>query len=85
MMKQFKRMFSMLIILFVSVLMFGQGSTTSSMSGKILDSKGEPLPGASIVAIHVPSGTQYGNIADNSGNYRIQNMRIGGPDRKSVV
>jgi hypothetical protein len=79
MMKQFKRMFAMLIFLFISVLMFGQGATTSSLSGNITDSKGEPLVGASIVAIHVPSGTQYATIADNSGNYRIQNMRVGGP------
>ena len=37
------------------------------------------MPGASIVAIHLPSGTQYATTADNAGNYRIQNMRIGGP------
>ena len=79
MMNQFKRMFSMLVFLFISVLIFGQGATTSSLSGKITDASGEALPGASIVAIHVPSGTQYATIADNSGNYRIQNMRVGGP------
>jgi hypothetical protein len=69
----------MLVFLFVTVLMFGQGATTSSLSGKVTDTKGEALPGASIVAIHVPSGTQYATIADNAGNYRIQNMRVGGP------
>ena len=79
MMNQFKRIFSVFVFLLISVLIYGQGATTSSMSGKITDSKGAPMPGASIVAVHVPSGTQYANIADNSGNYRIQNMRIGGP------
>lgn len=79
MMKQFKRTFAMMLFVFVSVAVFGQGVTTSSLSGTITDSKGQPLPGASIIAVHVPSGTQYASIADNGGNYRIQNMRIGGP------
>jgi hypothetical protein len=79
MMKQFKRMFTMLSFLFIAVMVYGQGATTSSLSGNITDSKGEALPGASIVAIHVPSGTQYATMTDNAGNYRIQNMRIGGP------
>jgi hypothetical protein len=79
MMSLFKRTFSALVFLFISLVIFGQGATTSSLSGKITDSKGEPLPGASVVAVHNPSGTQYATIADNSGNYRIQNMRVGGP------
>ncbi len=69
----------MLLFMLIPVLVSGQGVTTSSLSGNITDSSGQPLPGASIVAIHVPSGTQYATIADNAGNYRIQNMRIGGP------
>ena len=83
-MKQLKRLFTMLIFLFISVLMFGQGATTSSLSGNITDSKGDPMPGASIVAIHVPSGTQYVTVTDNGGNYRIQNMRVGGPYKVTV-
>lgn len=83
-MKQIKRVFTVLSFLFVSVLMFGQGATTSSLSGIVTDSRGEPLPGASIVAVHVPSGTQYATITDNAGNYRIQNMRVGGPYKVTV-
>jgi hypothetical protein len=79
MMKQFKRLFSMLTFLFITLLMFGQGSTTSSMSGKITDSSGSPLAGASIVATHVPSGTMYGAIVNNTGLFTIQGMRPGGP------
>jgi hypothetical protein len=84
MMKQLKRLFMMLIFLFISVLIYGQGATTSSLSGNITDSKGDPMPGASIVAIHIPSGTQYATVTDNSGNYRIQNMRVGGPYKLTV-
>ena len=78
-MNQYKRIFSVLAFMFIALLIHGQGATTSSLSGKVTDSKGEPLPGASVVAIHNPSGTQYATIADNAGNYRIQNMRVGGP------
>lgn len=78
-MKQFKRMFMMLTFLFISILMFGQGSTTSSMSGKIVDKNGQALPGATILAVHVPSGSQYGALANNDGYFTIQGMRPGGP------
>ncbi len=63
----------------VSVMIFGQGVTTSSLGGNITDNNGVALAGASIVATHVPSGTQYATVADAAGNYRITNMRIGGP------
>ena len=52
--------------------------TTSSMSGKVSE-KGEPVVGATVVATHTPSGTQYYSITDASGLYRIPNMRVGGP------
>ena len=74
-----KRIISMSAFMVIAIMAYGQGATTSSLSGKITDSKGETLPGASVVAIHTPSGTQYATIADNAGNYRITNMRVGGP------
>jgi len=77
--KHFKKLLPLFILMLISVMSFGQGSTTSGLNGRVLDSSGEPLPGAAIVAVHVPSGTQYATIADKAGNYRIQNMRVGGP------
>ena len=74
----------MLLFLFVYLLTYGQGSTTSSMSGKIVDKKGEVLPGATILATHVPSGTTYGSIANNTGLFTIQGMRPGGPYKVEV-
>lgn len=59
---------------------FAQGVTTSTLVGTVVvEETGEPLTGANIVAIHVPSGTTYGAAADFEGNYRIPNMRVGGP------
>ncbi len=53
--------------------------TTAGMNGKVTDSDGAGLPGATVVAIHTPSGSQYGTITDDEGNYRIPNMNVGGP------
>ena len=77
-MKQIKLLFSMLLFLAVSTGIYGQ-VTTSSMSGKVTDTNGEPLAGATVVATHVPSGTRYGAMANNQGLYSIQGMRPGGP------
>lgn len=53
--------------------------TTSTIYGKVVDEKGQPLEAATVVAIHKPSGTQYGTYTSNDGSYRIPNMRVGGP------
>lgn len=77
--KIMKQFYTTFLLLFVSLMTFGQGSTTSGINGRVLDEANQPLPGAVIVVVHVPSGTQYATTADNAGNYRIQNMRVGGP------
>jgi hypothetical protein len=79
MIKQFKSMFTMLTFLFISVIMFGQATTTSGINGKIVDPDGKPLAGAAVVAVHVPSGFQYGALANSEGFFTIQGMRPGGP------
>ncbi|MEG0517380.1 MAG: carboxypeptidase regulatory-like domain-containing protein [Bacteroidales bacterium] len=78
-MKQTFKLFALTVMsLVVAIASYAQ-VTTSSMSGKVAESSGSPVVGAAVVAIHTPSGTQYYSITDNAGNYRIQNMRIGGP------
>ena len=51
--------------------------TTSSISGIIKNSKNEILPGSSVTATHVPSGTMYSTIALSDGWFNISNMRVG--------
>ena len=52
--------------------------TTSSMSGKITDGN-ESLIGATVQAVHTPSGTNYGTVTNPDGRFTIQGMRPGGP------
>lgn len=58
--------------------------TTSSMSGKVVDQSNEAIIGATIQAIHEPSGTHYGAITNVDGRYSIQGMRAGGPYKVEV-
>ncbi len=75
------------LAIMVMLLPFGvmaQGVTTSSMSGRIAGDNGEALIGASILAVHTPSGTSYGVAANEEGYYRIASMRVGGPYKVTV-
>ena len=58
--------------------------TTSGLSGKIVSGENESLPGATVVAVHQPSGTQYAAISNAEGFYQIQGARPGGPYEVSV-
>ncbi|MEM7657482.1 MAG: carboxypeptidase regulatory-like domain-containing protein, partial [Bacteroidota bacterium] len=50
----------------------------------MVDGSGNALVGATVVAIHTPSGSKYGNLTNEAGMYRIPNMRIGGPYSISI-
>ena len=63
-----------------------QGVTTATLSGVVTDSAtGTPVDGATVVAVHVPSGTQYRALARSSGAYTLPNVRIGGPYRVTAT
>ncbi|MEM8583734.1 MAG: carboxypeptidase regulatory-like domain-containing protein [Bacteroidota bacterium] len=70
----------MVALVALPILVAAQGVTTASMYGRIIDGEtGEPLIGATVQAIHTPSGSTYGNVTDIDGYYRIPGMRVGGP------
>ncbi len=59
--------------------------TTSAMSGKVTDSNNEAVIGATVKAVHEPSGTSYGAVTNVDGRYTIQGMRVGGPYKVTVT
>ena len=59
--------------------------TTSALSGKVtMEDTQEEVIGATIQAIHEPSGTKYAAVTNTSGRFTIQGMRNGGPYTVSV-
>ncbi|MEO0625881.1 MAG: TonB-dependent receptor, partial [Bacteroidota bacterium] len=75
----------MVALVALPILVAAQGVTTASMSGQITDAgTGEGLIGATIQAVHEPSGSVFGNVGDTEGYFRISNMRVGGPYRVTV-
>lgn len=66
-------------MLFTARLGWSQGATTAAMSGVITDNKGEGLPGATVIAVHTPTNTQYVAPTNSDGRFNIQGMRVGGP------
>ena len=53
--------------------------TTSSITGFVKGADGSPLEGATITAVHQPSGTKYVTLSKKDGNFTLPNTRIGGP------
>ena len=79
----FGAFFALLMMLPVSGV-FAQGSTTAALAGNVVDEKGQGLPGASVIAVHEPTGSRYGGSTRADGRYNIVNMRVGGPYKITV-
>ena len=81
-----KRLFFLVAVLLTLSLTAMAQITTSSMAGKVTldDEKGEEVIGATVVAVHEPSGTRYTAVTNTSGRFSINGMRTGGPYEVTV-
>ncbi len=66
-------------ILLGSSQVLAQGVTTGAMSGVVTNTQMQPVVGASVIAIHEPSGTTYEAVTRADGRFSILGMRVGGP------
>ena len=56
---------------------FGQ-ETTSQILGTVTDGK-QALAGATVIALHTPTGTKYTTTTRKDGRFNLEGLRIGGP------
>ena len=83
-----------LVLAVVAVLIAGawaplasaQSVTTGRLSGRVVaEADGAALPGAQVVAIHLPTGTRYNTLTRADGRFDILNVRVGGPYEVTVT
>jgi Carboxypeptidase regulatory-like domain len=72
------------LLLFMAVLWSAhvaaaQNVTTGTLGGVVKDAQGGVLPGATVVAVHTPTGTTYEGVTQTDGRFSILNVRVGGP------
>jgi hypothetical protein len=74
-----KKIIPIIIAMFAMPFMMKAQVTTSSLSGTVKSLQNSPLIGATITAIHVPTGSKYVSVTRTGGRYDINNMNTGGP------
>jgi len=62
-----------------------QGVTTGTITGVVVDASKQPVSGANVIAIHLPSGTSYEATTRADGRFSIPGMRVGGPYSVTVA
>jgi len=64
---------------------FAQGTTTSSLGGKVTDASGNPVVGAQITIVDTSSGTRYDTVSRAGGRWDVSNILAGGPYRVTAT
>ncbi len=62
-----------------------QGVTTGALAGTVTNAQSQPVAGATVVAIHLPSGTSYETTTRADGRFTMPGMRVGGPYTVTVA
>jgi len=59
--------------------------TTGTITGTVKDSKGLVLTGASVEAVHEPSGSKYKTVSSGTGRFTLPGLRVGGPYKITIT
>ena len=55
--------------------------TTAQLTGFVVGANGQPIAGAQVEILHVPSGTTSSSTTNASGQFSATGLRVGGPYR----
>ena len=72
-----RKLLTLLIFTLLPLSLWAQ-ITTSSIAGAVTDNDENPLIGATVVAIHTPTATNYATATDIDGKYRLDGLKPGG-------
>ncbi|HXB91299.1 MAG TPA: carboxypeptidase regulatory-like domain-containing protein [Puia sp.] len=72
-----KRLLLSAITILIAYVSFGQ-ETTSQILGSISNGT-EGLSGATVIALHTPTGTRYTTTTRKDGRFNLAGLRVGGP------
>jgi hypothetical protein len=84
-MKRFLTLVALAALLWPVAHAHAQGVTTGVVNGVVVDAQKQPVSGANVIAIHLPSGTSYEATTRQDGRFSIPGMRVGGPYTVTVV
>ena len=56
-----------------------QNITNGTLTGVVMDAQKGVLPGATVTAVHTPTGTTYEAITQGDGHFTMLAVRVGGP------
>ncbi|MES1250318.1 MAG: carboxypeptidase regulatory-like domain-containing protein, partial [Chitinophaga rupis] len=71
-----KRLLILASCILCVIFTFGQ-ETTSQILGTVTDGN-TGLAGATVVALHTPTGTKYTTTTRKDGRFNLPNLRVGG-------
>lgn len=75
----------LLFCLILPGLIMAQGVTTAAFNGLVTDVDNNPVVGATVTAVHTPTGTVYTAVSRMDGLFNIPAVRVGGPYTVTVA
>jgi len=79
-----KQLTILLLLSWLSTVVTAQ-VTTSSIAGTVRGNNATPLSGATVTALHQPTGTSYSTASRTNGAFTLPNLQVGGPYQITVT